>query len=186
VFPFFFATFFVQTPRTPVNFFAAEAGRLKEVKESVAGRLRYLITERVLREQAKRIIDKLFGAELLREQESSKPQQRDILEQEKPNILRRLVSSSIKHVEPEVREEKMKASVKASSLEKLTPPKEPKNAIKILVVEDNRAIQLVMQSLLYKLNYDNVMVASNGLEGVEKFKEYKPDIIFMVSVPPPN
>lgn len=48
----------------------------------------------------------------------------------------------------------------------------------ILVVEDNNINQLVISSMLQPANA-NIVVANNGLEGIDAFKKHRPDIIFM-------
>ena len=49
---------------------------------------------------------------------------------------------------------------------------------KILVVDDEPALQKAMQKALKNENYD-VIVANNGLEGEEQLKKEKPDLIFL-------
>ena len=50
------------------------------------------------------------------------------------------------------------------------------NAIKILLVEDEELIRMEMQEIL-ELEYENIEVACNGQEGLEKYKSFKPDIV---------
>ena len=66
--------------------------------------------------------------------------EREMLEEEKPGIIARLVGKEKKHIKPEVREKKM-----TKLNEKLhDSPRTTKNLdIKILVVEDNDLIQQV-------------------------------------------
>ncbi|MBF0389648.1 MAG: response regulator [Desulfamplus sp.] len=49
---------------------------------------------------------------------------------------------------------------------------------KILIVEDNYENQMVLSRLLASVGFD-VRVAENGLEGVETFKSWTPDLIWM-------
>ena len=49
---------------------------------------------------------------------------------------------------------------------------------KILVIDDEPALQKAMQKALRNENYD-VIIANNGLEGEEQFKKEKPDLIFL-------
>ena len=48
----------------------------------------------------------------------------------------------------------------------------------ILIIEDEEAIQSVVKAFLEDEGY-NVVLASNGLEGMEKFREYHPDLILL-------
>ena len=52
------------------------------------------------------------------------------------------------------------------------------NKLSILLVEDNELNQKLMKISLTRFNY-NVVVAVNGLEGVEMFKKQKFDLILM-------
>ena len=48
----------------------------------------------------------------------------------------------------------------------------------ILIIEDEEAIQGVVKAFLEDEGY-NVVLASDGLEGMEKFREYRPDLILL-------
>ena len=48
----------------------------------------------------------------------------------------------------------------------------------ILIIEDEEAIQSVVKAFLEEEGY-NVVLASDGLEGMEKFHEHRPDIILL-------
>lgn len=48
----------------------------------------------------------------------------------------------------------------------------------ILIIEDEEAIQGVVKAFLEDEGY-NVVLASDGLEGMEKFREYHPDLILL-------
>ncbi len=48
----------------------------------------------------------------------------------------------------------------------------------ILIIEDEEAIQSVVKAFLEDEGY-NVVLASDGLEGMEKFREYRPDLILL-------
>ena len=55
--------------------------------------------------------------------------------------------------------------------------------LNVLVAEDNLVNQLVIKSILEKLNC-NVTIACNGLEAIERYMESRPDIILMdISMP---
>ena len=64
---------------------------------------------------------------------------------------------------------------KVGSLRHLSPTK----AIEILVVEDNPINQRVMMRMLDKLGFDDIDIASNGIEALEHTANKKYDIIFM-------
>ena len=51
-------------------------------------------------------------------------------------------------------------------------------APKILVIDDEPALQKAMQKALKNENYD-IVFANNGLEGLEQFKKEKPDLILL-------
>ncbi len=56
-------------------------------------------------------------------------------------------------------------------------------AMRILTAEDNRTNQLVFQKMVKDVDIELVF-ANNGVEAVEKFQSYKPDLIFMdISMP---
>ena len=50
---------------------------------------------------------------------------------------------------------------------------------KILVVDDERPISDVILELLRVSGYTNLERADNGLEGLEKYKSFRPDLVFM-------
>ena len=50
---------------------------------------------------------------------------------------------------------------------------------KILIIDDERPISDLMYELLQSEGYSNVERASNGLEGLEKYKAFLPDIVIM-------
>ena len=50
---------------------------------------------------------------------------------------------------------------------------------KILVVEDDRANQLVIRQLLKKLGYKNVKISSNGFNGIKQWEQNPYDLIMM-------
>ena len=51
-------------------------------------------------------------------------------------------------------------------------------AKKILIVEDNEVNRVLMQDLLTYHGYE-IIEAADGAEGIEKAKEYSPDLILM-------
>ncbi len=69
-----------------------------------------------------------------------------------------------------------------------TPPEpvqndRPQRKMRVLAAEDNRTNQLVFGKMVKNLNIDLVF-ANNGLEAVEAFQNFKPDMIFMdISMP---
>ncbi|MDU8929448.1 response regulator [Alisedimentitalea sp. MJ-SS2] len=59
----------------------------------------------------------------------------------------------------------------------------PKRAMRVLAAEDNRTNQLVFRKMVKTLDID-LQFASNGLEAIELFQSYDPDLIFMdISMP---
>lgn len=58
--------------------------------------------------------------------------------------------------------------------------------IRIMLVEDNRTNQLVVQKLLRKTGAE-IEIANNGIEAVEKFKSFQPDLVLMdIAMPKMN
>ncbi|WP_204112357.1 response regulator [Shimia biformata] len=59
----------------------------------------------------------------------------------------------------------------------------PKRTMRILAAEDNKTNQLVLSKLLKSLDID-LRFANNGIEAVEHFQSFEPDLIFMdISMP---
>jgi signal transduction histidine kinase/CheY-like chemotaxis protein len=59
----------------------------------------------------------------------------------------------------------------------------PKRAMRVLAAEDNKTNQLVFRKMVKTLDID-LQFAGNGLEAVELFQSYDPDLIFMdISMP---
>lgn len=50
---------------------------------------------------------------------------------------------------------------------------------RILVVEDEDHLSKLLTALLEFKGYMNIQIANNGYEGVEKYKESRPNIVFM-------
>ncbi len=50
---------------------------------------------------------------------------------------------------------------------------------KILIIDDERPISDLVVELLESEGYSNVERASNGLEGLEKYKSFLPDLVIM-------
>lgn len=50
---------------------------------------------------------------------------------------------------------------------------------RILVVEDEDRLSRLLTDLLEFKGYPNVQIANNGYEGIEKYKENRPTIVFM-------
>ncbi|WP_133486752.1 ATP-binding protein [Aliiroseovarius marinus] len=62
-------------------------------------------------------------------------------------------------------------------------PVDHTRAMRVLAAEDNKTNQLVFSKLVKSLNID-LRFANNGLEAVEAFLDFKPDLIFMdISMP---
>lgn len=52
--------------------------------------------------------------------------------------------------------------------------------MKFLIVDDSNFTQIVMSNLLEKFFIDaDITMANNGIEGFEKYKETKPDYVFI-------
>ena len=71
----------------------------------------------------------------------------------------------------------------------VAPPAEPADGaqearkMRVLAAEDNKTNQLVFRKMVKDLNID-LVVANNGLEAVEQFNIFQPDMIFMdISMP---
>jgi CheY-like chemotaxis protein len=64
-----------------------------------------------------------------------------------------------------------------------TPIPDQTRVMRVLAAEDNKTNQLVFSKLVKSLNID-LRFANNGLEAVEEFLDFKPDLIFMdISMP---
>lgn len=50
---------------------------------------------------------------------------------------------------------------------------------KILIVDDSKTSRKFLRGMLEEANHEVVAEAVNGKDGVEKFKEYRPDIVTM-------
>jgi AmiR/NasT family two-component response regulator len=53
------------------------------------------------------------------------------------------------------------------------------NKIKVLVVEDDFLVSLMVQRMVEEIGYEVAATANNGNEAVERTKEIKPDIVLM-------
>ncbi|NEX46138.1 response regulator [Pseudotabrizicola algicola] len=63
------------------------------------------------------------------------------------------------------------------------PPPSGRRKMRVLAAEDNRTNQLVFAKMVKDMDID-LRFASNGLEAVEQFQSWKPDLIFMdISMP---
>ena len=58
-----------------------------------------------------------------------------------------------------------------------------KNSFKILIVEDEELMITILQKKLVKEGY-NISVAKDGVEGIEKMRQIKPDLILLDIVMP--
>lgn len=50
---------------------------------------------------------------------------------------------------------------------------------RILIVDDAAFMRVVLKNILVKEGYEVIAEASNGIEAIEKFNEFKPDIVTM-------
>ncbi|MBI9010764.1 MAG: response regulator [Clostridiales bacterium] len=50
---------------------------------------------------------------------------------------------------------------------------------RILIVDDAAFMRVVLKNILVKEGYEVIAEASNGVEAIEKFNEFKPDIVTM-------
>ncbi len=57
--------------------------------------------------------------------------------------------------------------------------KEDGSQYEILLVDDSKLVHIMGKKLLTKLEIKVVATAKNGKEGVEKYKEYNPDLVMM-------
>jgi len=51
--------------------------------------------------------------------------------------------------------------------------------MKVLVVEDDRSIQMVLELVLGRMAKCQVLVASNGREGIAAIQQHKPDMVLL-------
>ena len=51
--------------------------------------------------------------------------------------------------------------------------------MKVLVVEDDRSIQMVLELVLGRMAKCEVVLASNGKEGIEALRKHKPDMVLL-------
>ncbi len=51
--------------------------------------------------------------------------------------------------------------------------------MKVLVVEDDRSIQMVLELVLSRMAKCEVITASDGTEGLEKIQRQKPDVVLL-------
>ena len=50
--------------------------------------------------------------------------------------------------------------------------------VRVLVVDDDSSIQILMRKVMELIGVQDIVIASNGSTGFDKFEEYEPDIIF--------
>ncbi len=78
------------------------------------------------------------------------------------------------------------AMPKAGSIAEKTPVKQRGGGhrkMRVLAAEDNRTNQLILQKMVKDLNID-LQFAGNGIEAVEQYQTFSPDLIFMdISMP---
>ncbi len=58
------------------------------------------------------------------------------------------------------------------------PDNDETKKIRVLLVDDDTTIQILMRKVMELIGVEDIVIASNGDNGFEKFKEYNPDIIF--------
>lgn len=51
--------------------------------------------------------------------------------------------------------------------------------MKVLVVEDDRSIQMVLELVLGRMAKCDVLVASNGRDGIAAIQQHKPDLVLL-------
>jgi len=51
--------------------------------------------------------------------------------------------------------------------------------MKVLVVEDDRSIQMVLELVFTRMAKCEVVLASSGSEGLEKIQKHKPDVVLL-------
>ena len=51
--------------------------------------------------------------------------------------------------------------------------------MKVLVVEDDRSIQMVLELVLSRMSTSQVLVASDGNQGIAMIQEHKPDFVLL-------
>ncbi|KIC13315.1 response regulator, partial [Leisingera sp. ANG-Vp] len=70
-----------------------------------------------------------------------------------------------------------------AAIEPANPPQPEIRRMRVLAAEDNKTNQLVFRKMVKELNIE-LKFANNGLEAVEGFKSFAPDLIFMdISMP---
>jgi two-component system chemotaxis response regulator CheY len=55
---------------------------------------------------------------------------------------------------------------------------------KVMIVDDSKYLRLMISKILKKRGHDIVAEAENGLEAVEQYKQYLPDVVTMDVVMP--
>lgn len=61
----------------------------------------------------------------------------------------------------------------------MSQPKQPTNAIRAVIADDEAFIRQVLLKMLERLGIDVVGVAENGRMALELYKEHRPDIIIL-------
>ncbi len=51
--------------------------------------------------------------------------------------------------------------------------------VKILIIDDESFMRDMIKKALKIARYSDIIEAANGKEGIKKFKEYKPDVVFL-------
>ncbi|MBV1865255.1 MAG: response regulator [Rhodobacteraceae bacterium] len=92
-----------------------------------------------------------------------------------------LFNAIISSLETETGGHRPVADTPVSLIPKPIKPKGP--VVRILVAEDNKTNQLVLRKMLGAINVE-LCITNNGMEVVEKFTEFEPDLILMdISMP---
>lgn len=57
---------------------------------------------------------------------------------------------------------------------------------KILIVDDSVFMRMILKNTLTKNGFNDIVEARNGLEAIEAFQRYKPDLVFLDIIMPEN
>ena len=57
---------------------------------------------------------------------------------------------------------------------------------KILIVDDSVFMRMILKNTLTQNGFNDVVEARNGLEAIEAFQRYKPDLVFLDIIMPEN
>eukprot|EP00009_Paramoeba_aestuarina_P012037 CAMPEP_0201538938 /NCGR_PEP_ID=MMETSP0161_2-20130828/68962_1 /ASSEMBLY_ACC=CAM_ASM_000251 /TAXON_ID=180227 /ORGANISM="Neoparamoeba aestuarina, Strain SoJaBio B1-5/56/2" /LENGTH=581 /DNA_ID=CAMNT_0047946035 /DNA_START=56 /DNA_END=1801 /DNA_ORIENTATION=- len=105
------------------------------------------------------------------------PGARDLISSDNKTLLQKALNKPSGHIPSEKREGEMTKGLKKLEKKK-EEPKDTKKE-KVLVVEDNKLVQKVLNCHLTNLGYVKIFMADNGEEGVKLFEQEHPDIILL-------